>query len=169
MTVPVVLAAVCVGAQRVADEADGPLHLGVGGLVVCRADDEARAHALDEGAEHLARELGVMVHNERVGKPGTGPQAHVANDHSSVRRRRRRARGDGVRWHERTYSATLQSWPTDKARRRTSDPLLAYPKCPPSGPHGSRGAPVRAARRRRGCRGDPHRPVRGGRGGCAGR
>ena len=32
-------------------------------------------------------------------------------------------------------------------------------------PDGSRGAPVRAARRRRGCRGGPQRPVRGSRGG----
>ena len=28
-------------------------------------------------------------------------------------------------WHERTYSATSQSWPTQKARRRTSDPVAA--------------------------------------------
>ena len=78
MTVPVVLAAVGVGAQRVADDVVGPLHVGVGVLAVGRADDEARAHALDEGAEHLACELGVVVHHERVGKPGAGPQAHVA-------------------------------------------------------------------------------------------
>ena len=30
-----------------------------------------------------------------TGKPGAGPQAHVANDRRGVRRRRRRARGDG--------------------------------------------------------------------------
>ena len=65
-------------------------------LVVGRADDEALARALVEGAEHIARELGGAVHHERVGKPGAGPQAHVANDHRSVSRRRRRARGDGV-------------------------------------------------------------------------
>ena len=45
-------------------------------------------------------------------------------------------------WHERTYSATSQSW-----------------RC--------RGAPVRAARRRRGCRGGPQRPVCGGRAGSS--
>ena len=51
--------------------------LGVGVLVVRRADDGARAHAsaLDEGAEHLARELGVLVHHQHVGEPGTGPQS----------------------------------------------------------------------------------------------
>ena len=80
----------------VADDAVGPLHLGVGVLMVGRADDQARAHALDEGAEHLAHELGVVVHHQQVGKPGTGPQAHVANDRSSVRRRRRRACGNGM-------------------------------------------------------------------------
>ena len=51
MTVPVVLAAVGVVAQRVADDVVGPLHHGVGVLVVVKADDEARAHALDEGAD----------------------------------------------------------------------------------------------------------------------
>ena len=37
-------------------------------------------------------------------------------------------------WHDRTYSATLTSWPTQKARRRTSEPVLARPKCPRNGP-----------------------------------
>ena len=45
--VAAVLAAVGVGAQSVADDAAGPLRLGVGALVVGRADDEAQAHALD--------------------------------------------------------------------------------------------------------------------------
>ena len=40
--------------QRVADGAFYPLHLGDGVLAVGRADDEARAHALDQGAEHLS-------------------------------------------------------------------------------------------------------------------
>ena len=44
MTVPIVLAAVGVGAQRVADDAVSALDLGVGVLVVRRADNEARAH-----------------------------------------------------------------------------------------------------------------------------
>ena len=45
---PAVLASVgvLVGAQRFADDDVGPLHLGVGVLVVGRANDEARAHAL---------------------------------------------------------------------------------------------------------------------------
>ncbi len=34
-------------------------------------------------------------------------------------------------WHERTCSATLTSLPTQKARRRTSNPVLARPKFPP--------------------------------------
>ena len=42
MTAPVVLAAVGEGSQGVADDAAGPLDLGVGVLVVSRADDEAR-------------------------------------------------------------------------------------------------------------------------------
>ena len=41
---------------------------------------------------------------------------------------RARAASDG-----RTYSATSTSWPTHKAGRRTSDPVLACPKSPPSG------------------------------------
>ena len=32
-------------------------------------------------------------------------------------------------WHERTHSATSTSWHTQKARRRTSDPVSARPKC----------------------------------------
>ena len=68
-------------------------------------------------------------------------------------------------WHERRYSATSQSWPTQKARSLTSDPVLARPKCPQAGRHGSRGAPVRATCHQRGCNGGPQRPVCGGRGG----
>ena len=45
-TAPVVLAAVGVRAQRVADDAVGPVYLGAGVLVAGRADDEARAPAL---------------------------------------------------------------------------------------------------------------------------
>ena len=55
MTVPVVLAAVVVGAQHVAHDSAGTLPLGVGVLVVGQADEEAQAHPLDEGTEHLAR------------------------------------------------------------------------------------------------------------------
>ena len=62
VTVAVVLTSVGVGAQRVANDAIS--ELGVGVLVVCRADDEAPAHAIDDGAEHLARELGVVVHRQ---------------------------------------------------------------------------------------------------------
>ena len=52
--------------------------------MVSRADDAARDHAHDEGVEHLAHELGVVLHHQRVGKPSAGPQALVANDHLSV-------------------------------------------------------------------------------------
>ncbi len=38
-------------------------------------------------------------------------------------------------WHVRTYSATSRSCPTQRARRRTSDPVLARPKCQPSYPY----------------------------------
>ena len=73
--------------------------------MVGRADDEAPADALEGGAEHLARELGVVdsvVHHGRVGKAGAGPQVHVTNGHRMirirriVRGRRRGARGDGM-------------------------------------------------------------------------
>ena len=68
LLIPVVLAAVGIRSQRVADNSFGPLHLGVGILVVRRADGEAPAHALREGPENLARELGVAirVHDELV-------------------------------------------------------------------------------------------------------
>ena len=71
VTVLVVLAAVGVRAQRVADDAVGQLYrdLGVGLLLVCQADYEARAPALDEGTEHLAGEVGAVVHHEHSGKP----------------------------------------------------------------------------------------------------
>jgi hypothetical protein len=68
VNVPVILASVGVGAQRIAGDAVGPLHLGVGVLVVRRAEDETQAHALDKGTEHLARELGVVIHHEDVGE-----------------------------------------------------------------------------------------------------
>ena len=73
MQIPVVLAAVGVGAQSVADHTVSPLHLGIGVFVVGRADDEGRAHALHEGAEHGAREvrreLGIVVHHQHVREP----------------------------------------------------------------------------------------------------
>ena len=65
----------------------------------------------------------------------------------------------------RTYSVTSTSWPTQEARRCTSDPVLARPKCPPSGPSWHCGAPGRAARRRWGCRAGPPHLGRGDRGG----
>ena len=51
---------------------------------------------------------------------------------------RRRQPGDPVRPYQKkillahsTFSATSTSWPTQKARRRTSDPILVRPKCRP--------------------------------------
>ena len=75
---PVVLAAVCLRVQRVADDAVGPLHLVVVILVVCRTNDEARADAPDEGLEHLACELSVVIHHRHVQEPVGGPKAHVS-------------------------------------------------------------------------------------------
>ncbi len=47
--------------------------------------------ALYEGAKHLARELGVVVHHYHVGEARAvaGLEAHVANDRRRVHRRRR--------------------------------------------------------------------------------
>ncbi len=56
--------------QHVADDAMGVFHLGVGVVVVHRArraDDEALAPALDEGAEHFAHKLGPPL--ARLGSP----------------------------------------------------------------------------------------------------
>ncbi len=53
-----VLASDGVGAQRITNDTISQLHLGVGDLAVGGTDDEARSHALDEGLEHLASELG---------------------------------------------------------------------------------------------------------------
>jgi hypothetical protein len=58
-----------------------------------------------------------------------------------------------VRWHvwqDRTCSATSTSWPTQKARRRTSDPGMQR---------------RRTCARSPGCRGGPPHPARGGTGG----
>ena len=66
MAVPVVLSAVGVGTKDVADDAVRAPDLGVGVLAVGRPDDLARTQALDEGAEHIARELGVVVHYQNA-------------------------------------------------------------------------------------------------------
>ena len=71
LLVQIVLAAIGIRLQRVANNSVGPFHLFVGILVVHRADNDARAHALHEGEEHLARELGVVIHHKDVG-PGEG-------------------------------------------------------------------------------------------------
>ena len=42
--------------------------------------NEARAHALDEGLKHLARELGVVIHHQHVREAVAGAEAHVADD-----------------------------------------------------------------------------------------
>ena len=57
--VPVVLAAIGEGPQRVTQHAIDPLGLGVGVLVVSRADEEARTDALRELLKRRTRELGV--------------------------------------------------------------------------------------------------------------
>ena len=80
LCVPVVLNAVGTRLQRVADNSGDPFHLGVGILLVRRADDEARVHAFHEGPENLARELGVVIHNEYVKEPGSWAETHVADD-----------------------------------------------------------------------------------------
>ena len=83
MNVPVVLTSVGVGAQRVADDAVCPFHLGFGVFVAGRADDQAHAHVLDEGVEHLARELGIMIHpdrrDEHVEKAGPFGPEHASH------------------------------------------------------------------------------------------
>ena len=67
MGVLVILTAdqVSAGAKVIVDDAvcSYTLQLGIGVFVVRRADDEAQAHALDKGAEHLARELEVVIHH----------------------------------------------------------------------------------------------------------
>jgi hypothetical protein len=123
VVVPVVLASVGEGAQRVTDDAVGPLHLSVGVLVVRRADDEARAPALDEGPKHLARELGVVVHHEYVGEAVAGTEAHVANDRCRVRRRRRRASGDRVHLAGQEVDVVLDHVETSRRRWQPGDPI----------------------------------------------
>ncbi len=62
-------------------------------------------------------------------------------------------------WHVRTYSAMSTSCPTQKAKRRTSDPVLAQQSVLRAARHGTPGrVPARAARRPRGCTAGPPRP-----------
>ena len=63
-------------------------------LVFLWYDDKARAYALHEGPN--ARELGVVIHDEHVGEPGSGAETHVANDLCSVRRSGRCPRGSSM-------------------------------------------------------------------------
>ena len=122
--VPVVLAAVGEGAPCVASDTVGALQpLSAGVPVVRRADDEARAPALDEGAEHIARQLAVVVRHERVGEAVAGPEAHVSNDRIRVRRSRRRACGDSVHLAGEEVDVVLNHIETIRHRRHPGDPV----------------------------------------------
>jgi hypothetical protein len=122
--VPVVLAPVGVGAQRIANDSDavGPLHLGVGVLVVPRADDEARAHALDKGTEHLAGGLGVDH-----GEASATPEAHVANDGCRVCCSCRCTRRYGVHFARQEVDVVLDHVEPRRCRRQSCDPVHRTP------------------------------------------
>ena len=90
--VPVVLAAIGEGQQRVTQHAIDPLYLGVGVFVVGGADEEARADAPRELLEQRARELGVVVHDQHVGDPVTGAEGRLEDDPCGGGRRVGRAR-----------------------------------------------------------------------------
>ena len=42
-------------------------------------------HALDEGQEHLARELGIVVHHKHMWETGSEGESHIVNDHCCIR------------------------------------------------------------------------------------
>ena len=48
---------------------------------------------LDESAENVAREFGIMIDNEYIGKAGPRTEAHIPNNYGHIRRRCGRARG----------------------------------------------------------------------------
>mmetsp|Transcript_42108 Transcript_42108/g.88028 ORF Transcript_42108/g.88028 Transcript_42108/m.88028 type:complete len:284 (-) Transcript_42108:2188-3039(-) len=116
------------------DDAVGPLRLGVGVLVVGRADDEARAHAHDAGPERRAREFGnVTHHDEHVGETVAGAEAHVANDRRRIRRRRRGARGNGMYLARQRVDVVLDHVETTCRRRQPGNPVHPNHPAPPRG------------------------------------
>ena len=69
MQIPVILAAVGVGAQSVADHTVSPLHLGIGVLAVRRADYKARNPALDKARNTSLVNLESWSTTSTSGKP----------------------------------------------------------------------------------------------------
>ena len=99
--------------------------------MVGRADDEARAHAHYQGKLRLARDRGVVVHQERVGEAGAGDGGLGACPAACFAL---------VRWRERTHSAMSTSWPTQRAPHQR--PRLGVPqRRPVCGGRGGRNAP----------------------------
>ena len=111
-----------------------------------RGDDEARAHALDEGAEHVARQFGFVVRHERAwkacagiaGLPTTASGFDMTQNHVDLLSGKVHAAPTPSTATATDDAAIIrvlsdsQSWLTQKARRGTSDPVLARPKCRPS-------------------------------------
>ncbi len=123
LSVPVVLAPIREGAQCVADDAVGALDLGVGVLVVRRADDQAGAHALGEGPEHVARELGVVIDDQHVRKPVAGAVSHVANDLRGLGRHCRRPGGNGMNFTRQEVNMGLYHVKVPLGRRQPGNPV----------------------------------------------
>ena len=84
---------------------------------------ETRAYALDEGLEHVARELGVVVNHQHIRKAVARAEAHVANDIHRVRGRRCRARGDGVYLSLQQVDVVLNHVEPIRCRRQAGDPV----------------------------------------------
>ena len=120
------LTSVDVGAQRVADDAGGPLHLGVGVLVVGRADDEAQPMRKANYASLVT--LALWSTKSASGKPAQGTEdSEPARPPCSAL----------ARWRERTHSAMSSSWPTQEAPHQRP----RCPKRPVCGSRGGRNAP----------------------------
>ena len=109
------LTSVDVGAQRVADDAGGPLHLGVGVLVVGRADDEAQPMRKANYASLVT--LALWSTKSASGKPAQGTEDSEP------------ARPPASPWCAGASAHTQRCRrPGQRRGRRTSDPVLACPK-----------------------------------------
>ena len=121
--VPVVLASVGEGAERVAEHPVNPLGLGVGVLAVGLPDQEARADAPRELPEQLAREFGIVVHDEHVRDAVPGAECHLQDDLRRICRSVGRARGHSVDLAREVINVHLDLIEARRRRGQAQEPV----------------------------------------------
>jgi len=92
---------------------------------------QARAHALDEGPQYVARELWVVVNNQHVRETIAGAEAHVPNDVRRVPGRCTCARGDSVHLARQQVDVVLNHVEPSHCRRQASNPVNPNHPAPP--------------------------------------